>query len=218
MKKQITKKTAKKLPKKTNAQWTSISRLLRNLEADEMLDLFRQLYTLSHENAEYIESRFKSGAEDELLWEYRRKIVLEFFPEHDPYNSFPRMGWMKSLIRDYRKGTGDLAGTTELMVTFQEQGMKFTMEYGDIDERFYDSLLSGMCDLVKILTKDAPQLFPAFRDRLIEIVRRVYGRIGWGYGDGMYETVNEICEFHGLTLQRTGNWEPGYQFEIVEKK
>jgi hypothetical protein len=145
------------------------------------------------------------------LEEYRRKIVKEIYPSFDPSASFPRMGWVKTLIRDYRKGTDDLAGTTELMVTFQEKGMEFTMAYGDIDERFYDSLLSGMDDLVKMLTKDAPQLFPAFRDRLIAIVRRVYGRIGWGYGDGMYEMVGEICNFHGFDLKRTGDWRAGHQ-------
>ena len=104
------------------------------------------------------------------------------------------------------------------MVTFQEQGMEFTMQYGDIDERFYDSLLSGMNDLIKMLTKDAPHLFLAFRDRLIEILRRVYGRVGWGYGDGMHETVSEICNFHGFDLQHSGDWKTGYRFEVVEMK
>ena len=204
--------------KRTNAQWTPISRLIRNLEPKEMLDLFRQLYMLSPENAEFIDSQFKSGSEEKLLEEYRQKIKLEFFPEHDPYSKFPRMGWMKSLIRDYRKGTGDLAGTAELMVTFQEHGMEFTMMYGDISEQFYDSLLSGMNDMIKMLTKDAPQLFPAFRDRLVEVAQRVYGRVGWGYGDGMRETVGEICEFHGYILRRSGDWRTGYTFEVVEKE
>ena len=128
------------------------------------------------------------------------------------------MGWMKTLIRDYRKGTGDLPGTVELMVTFQEQGMQFTMEFGDINERFYDSLLSGMNDLIKMLTKDARELFPAFRDRLIEIVRRVFGRVGWGYGDGMYETVNEICDSHGLNFQYFRDGKRDYSFKIMEKE
>jgi len=218
MKKRPAKKSTGKQSKKTSGQWSATSRLLRNLEPSEMIDLFRQLYLLSPDNAELIDSQFKSASGDKLLEEYRQKIEQEFFPLRNTDDSFPRMGWMKSLIRDYCKGTNDLAGTTELMVTFQEQGMKFTMEYGDINERFYDSLLSGMNDLIKMLTKDAPQLFPAFRDRLIEIVRPVFGRVGWGYGDGMYETVSEIYDFHGLDLQYSGNWKTGYQFQIVEKE
>ena len=213
------KQTTKKLPKNTSAQWTAASRLLRNLETDEMLDMFRQLYLLSPDNAKLIDSKFKQGGGGKLLEEYRQKIEHEFFPpgRFCP-DSFPRMGWMKSLIRDYRKGTGDLPGTAELMVTFQEQGMLFTMEYGDINERFYDSLLSGMNDLITVLTKDAPELFPAFRDRLIEIVRRVFGRVGWGYGDGLYETVSEICDFHGLDFQYSRDGRLDHSFKIVAKE
>jgi len=183
-----------------------------------MLDLFRQLYLFSTDNAQLMDSQFKSSKGDKLLDEYREKIIHEFFPNNGRYDSFPQMGKMKQWIRDYRKGTGDLAGTTELMVTFQEQGADFTMEYGDINERFYDSLLSGWNDLVKMLTKDAPELFFAFRERLLEIVKPVFGRVGWGYGDGVYEAVDEIYTFHGLGIERSGNWKAGFQFRMVEKK
>jgi len=46
----------------------------------------------------------------------------------------------------------------------------------------------------------------------------LFGRVGWGYGDGMYEAVAEICDFHGLDFQYSGDWKSGYQFKIVEKK
>jgi len=220
MRKKTAKKPSGKTATKKNAQWTSTSRLLRNLEPEEMLDLFRQLYSLSPKNAEFIDSRFGPGSKNDLLEEYRQKIEQEFFPQHEIVpSSFPRMGWMKSLIRDYCKGTDDLAGTAELKVTFLENGMEFTLEYIHVDnERFYDSLLSGMKDLTKILTKKAPQLFPAFRDRLVALVRRVYGKIGWGCGDDMRDTVVQICQHHGLELQRTGDRHTGFQFEIVERK
>ncbi len=208
------KRTAKKTSKRTTAQWNATSRLLRNLELPELLDLFKQLYMLSPDNAELIDSQFQSANEDKLLEEYRRKIVLEFFPSRSNDIGDPRMGMMKKLIRDYRKGTGDLPGTAELMVTFQEQGMKFTMAYGDIDARFYDSLLSGMDDLQKLLTVECPELFPVLGERLLEILRVVYGNIGWGYSDGMWETVAEIYAFHGLELQKTGDWRSGWKIEV----
>ena len=217
MPKKTTRQTRGKSPKKSSAQWTATSRLLRNLEPEEMLDLFRQLYLFSTDNAELIDSQFKSSHGDKLLEEYREKIIHEFFPNNGRYDSFPQMGKMKQWIRDYRKGTGDLAGTTELMVTFQEQGADFTMDYGDINERFYDSLLSGWNDLMKMLTKDAPELFSAFRKRLLDIVKPVYGQIGWGYSDGVYEAVADIYAFHGLGIERSGDRKTGYQFHVIEK-
>ena len=215
------KKTTKRSrisPKKSSPQWTATSRLLRNLEPEEMLELFQQLYLLSQDNAEFIDSQFKSPKGDKLLEGYRERIIQEFFPDRNPHDSFPRMGKIKQWIRDYRKGTGDLAGTTELMMTFQEQGASFTLQYGDIDERFYDSLLSGWNDLEKMLTKDAPELFPAFRERMLEIVKPTYGRIGWGYGDGVYLAVYDIYDFHELRIGHSGNWKTGFQFHVVEKK
>ena len=206
-----------KSPKKSSSQWTATSRLLRNLEPEDTLDLFRQLYFLSPDNAEYIDSQFKSSQSDKLLDEYRQRIILEFFPNRKSDDSSPKMGKIKQWIRDYRKGTGDLAGTTELMVTFQEQGARFTLAYGDIDERFYDSLLSGWNDLVKMLTQDAPELFFAFRERLLEIVKPTYGRIGWGYSDGVFDAVDEIYAFHGFDLECSGHWKTGYQFNMIKE-
>ena len=217
MPKKTTRQTHSKSPKKSSAQWTATSRLIRNLEPKEMLDLFRQLYLLSTDNAELIDSQFKSSQGDKLLEEYREKIIQEFFPERNPYDSFPKMGKIKQWIRDYQKGTGDMAGTTELMVTFQEQGANFTMAYGDIDERFYDSLLSGWNDLEKMLTKTAPELFPAFRERMLEIVKPVYGRVGWGYGDGVFAAVADIYAFHGLGLEHSGHWKTEYEFTVIDK-
>ena len=162
-------------------------------------------------------SPLQSSKCDKLLDEYRERIIQEFFPDHNRHDCFPQMGKIKQWVRDYRKGTGDLAGTMELMVTFQEQGANFTMEYGDIDEPFYDSLLSGWNDLVKMLTKDAPELFFVFRERLLEIVKQIFGRVGWGYDKGTYKAVNDIYTFHGLGLERSGNRKAGFQFHVIEK-
>jgi hypothetical protein len=39
-------------------------------------------------------------------------------------------------IRDYRKATGNLHGTVELLMTYVENGAEFTSDYGDMDEGF----------------------------------------------------------------------------------
>src|SRR5450432_3875596 len=74
----------------------------------------------------------------EVSEKYRRKIVDQFFPTQGE-GKF-KLGEARKAIRDYRKATGNLPGTVELMMTFVENGVKFTHEYGDIDERFYNSV------------------------------------------------------------------------------
>ena len=215
MPKKSAKQPSKTSLKRNSSQWKATSRLLRNLEPKEMLELFHQLYLFSPNNAEWIDSQFKSTKGDGLLHEYRQKIIFEFFPDNNSYDSFPRMGKIKQWIRDYRKGTDDLAGTTELMITFQEQGAKFTLEYGDIDERFYDSLMSGWNDLEKMLIKDAAELFPAFQQRLLEILKSTYGQIGWGYSDGVFQAISDIHAFHGFRIESSGHWKTGYQINVI---
>jgi hypothetical protein len=44
-------------------------------------------------------------------------------------------------INEYSKAVGDAKGEAELMTYFVECGNQFTVEFGDIDEGFYDALL-----------------------------------------------------------------------------
>ena len=58
-----------------------------------------------------------------------------------------KLGEARKAIRDYRKATGDLSGTAELLMTYVENGTRFTREFGDIDERFYSSVESALDEL-----------------------------------------------------------------------
>ena len=62
-----------------------------------------------------------------------------------------KLGEARKSIRDYRKATGNLPGTAELLMTDVENGTRFTREYGDIDERFYGSLKSALQKLATLL-------------------------------------------------------------------
>ena len=78
-------------------------------------------------------------------------------------------------IRDYQKATADLTGTIDLMLTYVEQGTQFTKTYGDIDERFYDSLESVLGDMADQLTT-APgiALYPRFEKRIDALANGAY--------------------------------------------
>jgi hypothetical protein len=92
-----------------------------------------------------------------------------------------------------RKATGDLAGTVELLMTYVENGAKFTNEYGDIDERFYGSVESALDELAALLQSEARELYPRFRDRLAAVERMTDG-IGWGFHDFISDVVGRLEE------------------------
>ena len=104
-----------------------------------------------------------------------------------------KLGEARKAIRDYRKATGNLAGTVELLMTYVENGARFTNEYGDIDERFYSSVESTLDELAALLQGEARELYPQFRDRLAAVQQMTDG-IGWGFYDFISDVVGRLEE------------------------
>jgi hypothetical protein len=101
------------------------------------------------------------------------------------------LGEARKAIRDYRKATGNLPGTVELLMTYVENGTRFTHEYGDIDERFYDSVESALEELAALLRGEARGLYPQLRDRLDRVEKMTEG-IGWGFHDFVADVVAQL--------------------------
>lgn len=122
------------------------------------------------------------------LWDrlYRKRVIEPFYPARGEAKL--KLGEARNAIREYRKATGDPGGTAELLMTYVENGTGFTREYGDIDERFYNSLESALDELAALLRGQARKMYPSLSDRLSKVAL-VAGGIGWGYGDHVFEVV-----------------------------
>jgi len=68
--------------------------------------------------------------------------VEQFYPARGEAKL--RFSEARKAINDYRKATGNLPGTTELLMTYVERGAEFTHKYGDIDQRFYNSVETAL--------------------------------------------------------------------------
>jgi predicted DNA-binding protein len=127
----------------------------------------------------------------DVLEKYRGKIVEQFFPARG--DGKLKLGEARKAIRDYRKATGNLPGTVELLMTYVENGTRFTHEYGDIDERFYSSVESVLDELATLLRGKARGIYPQFRDRLARVEQMSDG-IGWGFHDFVGDVVWQLEE------------------------
>lgn len=133
-----------------------------------------------------------------LLTQYRERIEEAFFTKGDwgmPQD--PNMLVASRPIEDYRQLTGDLLGTLDLMLTFVEMGTKFTNEYGDIDEPFYEGLELMLDDFRDLLLAN-PALYEEgnLAWRLTKLARSTWG-VGWGYGDYVTGEINKIQHHFG---------------------
>nr|HQI77550.1 hypothetical protein [Candidatus Latescibacterota bacterium] len=123
------------------------------------------------------------------LEKYRRKIVEQFFPTRG-FGKL-KLAEARKAIRDYRKATGNLIGTIDLMLTYVENGTEFTHQFGDINESFYNRLESVLNEMSQLLLREGSELYPQFRERVQRLRTHADG-IGWGYGDALRDHVYQL--------------------------
>lgn len=136
---------------------------------------------------------------DEAFLEKYRKRINENFFSTDKWGMplFYGTEIAAQSVDDYRQLTGDISGTLDLMLTFVEAGTRFTNEYGDIDEEFYDGL-ETMLDNFRDLLLANPDLYEEGNISLrLPKLARAAGQVGWGYGDYVSEQVAEIMGYFG---------------------
>ncbi len=170
-------------------KWSDVESQVAMLEKPQLLHLVKELFEASADNQAFFAARFLSEeARAETRERYRQRIVNQFFPKR----GFGKLdlGQARQAIRDYRRATSDVAGTLDLMLVYVENGTRFTNEYGDIEEFFYNSMESVLSEAAKLL-ESHPELYPQFRDRFKGLVRKTRG-IGWGYGDAVSGIVGEL--------------------------
>jgi hypothetical protein len=76
----------------------------------------------------------------------------------------------KKSISSYSKAVGNPRGEAELMTYFVEYGNRFTVDFGDIDETFYNALklmYKGAINKVRTLQEECRS---EFRSRLEDIM------------------------------------------------
>ena len=172
--------------------WSAVRQHLTTWEKPALLALVKDLYEAAGVNRDFIHARSKAGeCGGEALEKYRSKIVEQFFPARG--DGKLKLGEARKAIRDYRKATGNIPGTAELLMTYVENGTRFTHEYGDIDERFYSSVESALVELAALLRGEARGMYPQFRDRLARVEQMTDG-IGWGFHDFVGDVVGQLEE------------------------
>lgn len=176
-------------PAKKPASWSAIRRHLNAWENPALLALIKDLYDADAKNRDFLLARCQGDAGgSEALESYRKKIVDQFFPARG-FGKL-KLGEARKAIRDFRKASGSVSGTAELLMCYVENGAEFTHQYGDIDDRFYNSIESALDELAALLLQE-PGLYPPFVERLAKVEQLTSG-IGWGFHDFIIRVVFEL--------------------------
>jgi hypothetical protein len=176
--------------KKADVKWSDVKRQLQPLESSDLVALVQGLFELSRENRAFLAARLLGAqAAQALLPPYRERVERAFSTRGGRPQL--KLSEGREAIREYRAATGDPAGGLDLMLTFVETGTRFTFEFGDVDEPFYNSLSSVLHEMDQILKGDGGRgLYQGIRERVLELPE-LAENIGWGYGDEVQGTVAE---------------------------
>lgn len=167
--------------------WKEIKVILEKSEEKELLSLIKDLYSLNKDNKHFVHARL---FHDESSLEPYKKIIEDaVYPDIYKKNSRIRLSDGKKAIREYKAASKDPNNILELMVFFIECGNNLTINVGDIDEQFYDSLCNMFDDVLKLLKDSEQEVVDRFRPRLQNVVNDAQG-IGWGY----FDYINDV--FH----------------------
>ena len=178
--------------------WTEIENRLRELPIDDVVKLMRGLHDLSPQNKAWLQAQLLSVAQDtQYLEDCRRKVVNYVYKKTKGMPSTPRFREAKKVISEYRKSTDDLRGTLDLMLTYFERGHEFTLDFGDIDDPFYTALENILKRFAVELRRSPAkhELYELFKPRLMAL--RKNSGIGWGYGDYIQETIDDLEKLLG---------------------
>ena len=176
-------------PDSLRFRWADINKHLRNWSRPAFLSLVKDLYHVSAANRAFLHARLAQEASASTLEVYRRKVLEQFFPERGEAKL--RLAEARKAIRDYRKATGNISGTIDLLLTYVENGSAFAANLGYGQGAFFRSLESAAEEMRALLLREEAACYVLFRARIVSL-GKYDGEIGWGYGDYLGELVDYL--------------------------
>ncbi len=174
---------------------SEISRYLESLSTEELAEEIKKLHKLFPEVREYYQVQLQDNGEEVLLLKCKKFLQKSFSPYSD--YSGPKLGEARKAVNDFIKLSNNSLNIAEVMIYYAEMGVKFTNDYGDINEAFYASVES-MYEKAAVYVSEH-ELKNQFVERFKKMVEVTDG-IGWGFHD----TLGEIYfEHFDLPLRKS---------------
>ena len=169
----------------TNAQ---IKKTIKDCERDECVDIILEIVEFCPQAREFLSLKFNENQND-ILEKYKDKVRNEFYPPR----GFGRLNLReaKKVISDFKKLCPDKVLVIDLMLFYVENCVEFTNDYGDIDERFYNSAEDVYEQVVTDVNNAGMLTYEKFADRLEAVINNTSG-IGWGFHDCLRDIYDEL--------------------------
>ncbi|MGH9944016.1 MAG: DUF6155 family protein [Pyrinomonadaceae bacterium] len=167
-----------------------LKQYLRTRTPEQLVEEIGELFRKSDFVRDYYLVKLRGGEDDEPVRDkYKANIKDVFFPRRGGFtDGFPRLAVARKAVSEYRKVAASPSGVADLMLYYVETGVRFTNEYGDIDEPFYNSMESMYERALKLIVEHGMQ--EPFGRRCQQVVYDTSG-IGWGFHDQLGDLFDQ---------------------------
>lgn len=161
---------------------------LKNQDDECLKDEILTLYKTFEVVREFYIPRIAPSNTEKVIEKYRKILEKQFY-SHSNKRYFPELNYSiaRKAISDFKKINSDPLAVINLQLTYVEYGVKCTLEYGDIDKRFYNSMESMFRKTLKDMQEH--ELLDVFEKRCLAIQKTTHD-LGWGFGDA----IRDLCE------------------------
>jgi hypothetical protein len=162
--------------------WTQIKKELLGYEKSDLLEIIEKLYNSSSSAKALLLGVVDQSASLQALEAPAIKAIEKAF---DPPRGYPtcKTGEARRATMEFVKAA-PLKDGYEMMLLYVKSGIKCTLQYGDIDEPFYNSIESMWLSCLKTALK-LPD--PSSEQKRLKAVVESASGIGWGFSDQMLD-------------------------------
>lgn len=165
-----------------------LKKILKEMDEKELIQLICEMYKDNKNSAIYLESRY-GGYEynGEIVQQYQKNIYKQLDYTR---NSF-HVDKAKSLVKEFCELVKDKKSQADVYFAFVDAAVDLTYTLGDMNERFYDTVVNMFWNYVDIVNQlDASYI--QSHQRQLEIMIDKTRDIGWGFDEAMSEAYYNI--------------------------
>lgn len=168
----------------------TLKKHLQSLKNEQIIEVVLDLYDTMKPVKEYFEF-YMNPNENKMLEKYRAIIVSEFYPTGN--RGFPktRFSVCKKAIADFKALKPSPELLADLMLTLPEMACKFTFEYGDMTEQYYNSTVINFNSALTYIKSNG--LLNNFKLRCDDCVKWA-SPCGYGFADEISELYSNFYE------------------------
>lgn len=161
----------------------ALKKHLQSLSKEQVIETVLEMYDNMKPVKEYLEF-FLNPNEREMFDKYRMAIVNEFYPRGKYTEPKMRFSVAKKAIADFKALKPSAELLADLLLTLPELACRFTYEYGDMTEQFYNSAYTNYKIALEYMRKN--DLLPKFKLRCLDCVKWA-SVCGYGFADDIAE-------------------------------